>query len=61
MNYLLTLLTLVGSVLGYKYDVNEIYKCNIEYKNDNRRPLCVMMAHYRELWLQCEWPDEDPY
>ena len=58
MNYLLTLLTLVGSVFGLRYDVNEILRCNIEYTDPNERRWCIIAKHYEQMWLACEFPYE---
>ena len=59
MNYLLALLTLVCSVFGLRYDVNEILRCHIEYTNPNDLRFCVIAKHYEQLWLSYEFPDED--
>ena len=59
MNYLLALLTLVWSGVTLRYDVNEILRCNIEYTDSNVRRWCIIAKHYEQMWLSCEFPDED--
>ena len=57
--HLLTLLTLVWSGVALRYDVNEILRCNIEYTDPNERRWCIIAKHYEQMWLSCEFPNED--
>lgn len=56
-----TILTLIWSGVALRYDVNEVLRCNIEYTDFNERRWCIETNHYRQMWLQCEFGDADPY
>lgn len=59
MNYLLALLTLVWSGVTLRYDVNEVLRCSYDYTDPNERRWCIVGSHYRQLWLECEFPDTE--
>ena len=56
---LFAMITLVLSALALRYDVNEVLKCSYEYTDPNERRWCIVGAHYRQLWLEAEFPDSE--
>ena len=52
-------ITLALSALALRYDVNEVLKCSYEYTDPNERRWCIVGAHYRQLWLEAEFPDSE--
>ena len=56
---LFAIITLVLSALALRYDVNEVLKCSYEYTDPNERRWCIVGAHYRQLWLEAEFPDSE--